>query len=93
MQISWDNLKDRKDLDQRRLTFWDLIPLLKLVILVLSVIMVHMERRYPYFDSGMQGFNAQAKMWDKYKRMLAAWQSCQRQYHLSAIEIAQIINA
>jgi hypothetical protein len=32
-------------------------------------------------------------MWEKYQRMLKVWQSCPRQYHLSANEIAQIINA
>ncbi|MEG7513225.1 YfbU family protein, partial [Serratia marcescens] len=33
------------------------------------------------------------KMWEKYQRMLAIWLACPRQYHLSAVEIAQIINA
>ena len=55
--------------------------------------LVSTEGRYTHFDSGSHGFNAQTKMWEKYQRMLAIWLACPRQYHLSAVEIAQIINA
>jgi uncharacterized protein YfbU (UPF0304 family) len=55
--------------------------------------MVNIEGRYTHFDAGTHGFNAQTPMWDKYQRMLKVWHACPRQYHLSANEIAQIINA
>ncbi|MGX8873418.1 YfbU family protein, partial [Escherichia coli] len=31
--------------------------------------------------------------WEKYQRMLAVWLACPRQYHLSSVEIQQILNA
>jgi len=51
------------------------------------------DARYTHFDAGTHGFNAQTPMWEKYQRMLNVWHSCPRQYHLSANEINQIINA
>ncbi|MGG2140027.1 YfbU family protein [Symbiopectobacterium sp. RP] len=93
LQVSWDNLKDRKDLDLRRLAFLGFDAAIEARYLGFVRFMVHVEGRYPHFDSGTHGFNAQTKMWEKYNRMLAVWVSCPRQYHLSAVEIAQIINA
>ena len=55
--------------------------------------MVNVEGRYTHFDAGTHGFNAQTPMWEKYQRMLNVWHACPRQYHLSANEINQIINA
>lgn len=55
--------------------------------------MVNIEGRYTHFDAGTHGFNAQTPMWEKYQRMLNVWHACPRQYHLSANEINQIINA
>lgn len=55
--------------------------------------MVNVEGRYTHFDAGTHGFNAQTPMWEKYLRMLNVWHACPRQYHLSANEINQIINA
>ncbi|EBL7240153.1 YfbU family protein [Salmonella enterica] len=53
------------------------------------------ERRVTFlgFDAATHGFNAQTPMWEKYQRMLNVWHACPRQYHLSANEINQIINA
>ncbi|MBN7764415.1 YfbU family protein [Pectobacterium brasiliense] len=93
LQVSWTNLKDKQDLDERRLTFLGFDAAMEARYLGFVRFMVHVEGRYPHFDAGTHGFNAQTKMWDKYNRMLAVWQSCPRQYHLSAVEIAQIINA
>ena len=42
---------------------------------------------------GSHGFNSQTPMWEKYQRMLAVWLACPRQYHLSSVEIQQILNA
>ena len=55
--------------------------------------MVNTEGRYTHFDSGSHGFNSQTPMWEKYQRMLNVWLACPRQYHLSAVEIQQILNA
>lgn len=93
MQVSWSNLKDRQDIDERRLAFLGFDVATEARYLGYVRFMVFTEGRYTHFDSGTHGFNAQTKMWDKYLRMLAVWQACPRQYHLSAVEISQIINA
>ncbi|XBS71952.1 YfbU family protein [Acerihabitans sp. KWT182] len=93
LQVSWGNLKDRQDIDERRLSFLGFDAATESRYLAYVRFMVFTEGRYTLFDSGSHGFNAQTKMWDKYLRMLAVWQSCPRQYHLSAVEITQIINA
>ncbi len=71
LQVSWDNLKDRKDLDQRRLAFLGFDAATEARYLGFVRFMVHVEGRCPHFDSGTHGFNAQTKMWEKYNRMLA----------------------
>jgi len=93
LQVSWGNLKDRQDIEERRLAFLGFDAATEARYLAYVRFMVFTEGRYTLFDSGTHGFNAQTKMWDKYLRMLAVWQSCPRQYHLSAVEITQIINA
>ncbi|MDU7483411.1 MAG: YfbU family protein [Hafnia alvei] len=93
LQVSFNNLKEKQDLDPRRLEFLGFDAATESRYLSYVRFMVGTEGRYTHFDSGTHGFNAQTKMWDKYLRMLSIWQSCPRQYHLSAVEIAQIINA
>ncbi|MBS0970271.1 YfbU family protein [Chimaeribacter arupi] len=93
LQVSWELLKEKGDVDPRRLAFLGFDAATEARYLGYVRFLVHTEGRYVQFDAGTHGFNAQTKMWDKYQRMLAAWSACPRQYHLSAVEIAQIINA
>ena len=93
LQVSCGNLKDKQDLDERRISFLGFDAATESRYLSYVRFMVNTEGRYTHFDSGTHGFNSQTPMWDKYQRMLAIWQSCPRQYHLSAVEISQIINA
>lgn len=93
LQVSWGNLKEKQDLDERRISFLGFDAATESRYLSYVRFMVNTEGRYTHFDSGTHGFNSQTPMWDKYQRMLAIWQSCPRQYHLSAVEISQIINA
>lgn len=93
LHVSWSNLKDPAGLEERRLTFHGFDAATEAAYLGYVRFMVHTEGRYTQFDSGTHGFNAQTPMWEKYQRMLALWHTCPRQYHLSANEIAQIINA
>ncbi|WP_313653893.1 YfbU family protein [Pantoea sp.] len=93
LHISWSNLKERPQLDERRLAFLGFDAATEARLLGYVRFMVNTEGRYTHFDSGTHGFNAQTPMWEKYQRMLALWQTCPRQYHLSANEIAQVINA
>ncbi len=93
LHVSWANLKDHSELEERRLAFLGFDAATEARYLGYVRFMVHVEGRYTHFDSGTHGFNAQTPMWEKYQRMLAVWQTCPRQYHLSMNEIAQIINA
>ncbi|GKX54138.1 UPF0304 protein [Leminorella grimontii] len=88
-----DHLKDKAEIDERRIAFLGFDAATEARYLSYVRFLVNTEGRYTHFDSGTHGFNSQTKMWDKYQRMLAIWQSCPRQYHLCAIEISQIINA
>jgi hypothetical protein len=93
LHVSWTNLKDSQNIDERRVTFLGFDAATEARFLGYVRFMVNVEGRYAHFDAGTHGFNAQTPMWEKYQRMLKVWQSCPRQYHLSANEIAQIINA
>jgi len=95
MQESNNMLSDdeRSKVDQRRLNFlgFDIASESQLVHYVRFLI--DSEGLYPQFDKGDHHFNAQMPMLEKYQRMLATWQNCPRQYHLSAAEFTQIFNA
>jgi uncharacterized protein YfbU (UPF0304 family) len=93
MQVSFSNLEDAPGVDPRRLEFLGFDAATESRYLSYVRFMVNSEGRYTDFDAGTHGFNAQTKMWEKYQRMLAVWHGCPRQYHLSAVEIARIINA
>ena len=93
LHVSWTNLKDPGEIEARRLQFLGFDAATEARFLGYVRFMVQIEGRYTQFDAGSHGFNAQTPMWEKYQRMLAVWHTCPRQYHLSANEIAQIINA
>ncbi|MDU4095702.1 MAG: YfbU family protein, partial [Pantoea sp.] len=84
LRVSWENLKDRAAIDERRLHFLGFDAATEARYLGYVRFMVNIEGRYTHFDGGTHGFNAQTPMWDKYQRMLAVWQTCPRQYHLCA---------
>ncbi|NIY81527.1 YfbU family protein [Vibrio hepatarius] len=95
MQESNKMLEDaeRKDVDQRRLQFlgFDIATECQLVNYVRFL--TDSEGLYPQFDKADHHFNAQMPMLEKYRRMLATWRNCPRQYHLCANELRQIFNA
>jgi len=84
---------ERKDVDQRRLQFlgFDIATECQLVNYVRFL--TDSEGLYPQFDKADHHFNAQMPMLEKYRRMLATWRNCPRQYHLCANELRQIFNA
>ncbi|HAS6052331.1 TPA: YfbU family protein [Vibrio vulnificus] len=79
--------------DQRRLQFlgFDIASEAQLVHYVRFL--TESEGLYPQFDKGDHLFNSQMPMLEKYRRMLATWRKCPRQYHLCATELRQIFNA
>ncbi len=85
--------ESRKDVDTRRLNFlgYDIATEGQLVNYVRFL--VDSEGLYPQFDKGDHHFNSQIPMAEKYRRMLATWRHCPRQYHLCANELLQIFNA
>ncbi len=93
LQVSHENLKESAGVDPRRMQFLGFDAATEARYLSYVRFMVNTEGRYTHFDSGTHGFNSQTPMWDKYVRMLSIWISCPRQYHLSTVEINQIINA
>lgn len=92
LHVSGLTLKTPSPLMSAASHFWVLMPQRKRASRYVRF-MVNVEGRYTHFDAGTHGFNAQTPMWEKYQRMLSVWHSCPRQYHLSANEINQIINA
>lgn len=93
LRISFDNLKNAADIDARRIHFLGFDAATEARYLSYVRFLVNTEGRYTHFDSGSHGFNSQTTMWDKYVRMLGAWHGCPRQYHLSEVEINQVLNA
>ena len=93
LHVSWSNLQDQQSIDERRVTFLGFDAATEARYLGYVRFMVNVEGRYTHFDAGTHGFNAQTPMSEKYQRMLNVWHACPRQYHLSANEINQIINA
>ncbi len=93
LQVSRDNLKEQEMPDARRVAFIGFDAATESRYLSYVRFMVNTEGRYTHFDSGSHGFNSQTPMWEKYQRMLNVWLACPRQYHLSSVEIQQILNA
>lgn len=93
LHVSWTNLKEPQTVDTRRLVFLGFDAATEGRYLGYVRFLVNVEGRYGHFSAGSHDFNAQVPMWEKYQRMLTVWHNCPRQYHLSANEIAQVINA
>lgn len=93
LHVSWTNLKDNQNIDELRVTFLGFDAVNESHLLGYVRFLVAVENYYPHFPQGSDNFNAQIPMLDKYLRMLAVWQACPRQYHLSTNEIMQIISA
>ncbi|GAL10107.1 hypothetical protein JCM19233_1084 [Vibrio astriarenae] len=85
--------EERADVDQRRLLFLGFDAATEAQYVHYVRFLVDSEGLYPQFDKGDHHFNSQMPMLDKYRRMLATWRHCPRQYHLSAAEFKQIFNA
>ncbi len=61
LQVSWGNLKEKQDLDERRLAFLGFDAATEARYLSYVRFLVSTEGRYTHFDSGSHGFNAQTK--------------------------------
>lgn len=61
MQVSWSNLKERQDIEERRLAFLGFDAATEARYLGYVRFMVFTEGLYTHFDSGTHGFNAQTR--------------------------------
>ncbi|MDR9829592.1 YfbU family protein [Vibrio sp. FNV 38] len=87
------NDSERADVDQRRLMFLGYDAATEAQSVHYVRFLVDSEGLYPQFDKADHHFNSQMPMLEKYRRMLATWRHCPRQYHLSAAEFKKIFNA
>lgn len=95
MQESYKMLDTDKqvDVDPRRLQFLGFDAATESQLVHYVRFLTEEEGLYPQFEKAEHNFNSQVPMLDKYQRMLQTWRNCPRQYHLSATEIQQIVNA
>lgn len=94
LQESHNLLKDGHiDIDARRLQFWGFDSATEAPLMHYVRFLIDFEGMYLQFDKAQHHFNSQTPMLEKYQRMLKNWHNCPRQYHLSATEINNIINA
>ncbi|UXI01966.1 YfbU family protein [Photobacterium sp. TY1-4] len=95
LQESYNMLDEGKqaDIDPRRLQFLGFDAATESQLVHYVRFLTAEEGLYPQFDKAEHNFNSQVPMKDKYQRMLQTWRNCPRQYHLSATEIQQILNA
>lgn len=84
---------ERHEVDQRRLQFLGFDIALEAQHVNYVRFLTDSEGLYAQFDKADHHFNSQMPMLDKYRRMLAVWRNCPRQYHLCATELTQIFNA
>ncbi|MEJ2762780.1 YfbU family protein [Photobacterium sp. MCCC 1A19761] len=95
LQESYKMLDEGKqaDVDPRRLQFLGFDAATEAQLVHYVRFLTAEEGLYPQFEKAEHNFNSQVPMKDKYQRMLQTWRNCPRQYHLSATEIQQILNA
>ncbi|GAB6261693.1 YfbU family protein [Photobacterium sp. CCB-ST2H9] len=89
-QLSAEN---QQQIDCRRLTFLGFDAISEPQQMHYVRFLAEVEKLYPHFLPSEHHFNSHVPMQSKYRRMLTVWQKCPRQYHLSATEIQQILNA
>lgn len=85
--------KHSSDVDLRRLNYLGYDSASESQLVNYVRFLIDSEGLYPQFERGEHHFNSQVPMAEKYRRMLACWRNCPRQYHLSSSELNQIINA
>ena len=85
--------QERAGVDQRRLQFLGFDIACEAQVVHYVRFLVDSEGLYPHLDQADHHFNSQMPMLDKYRRMLATWRNCPRQYHLCATELSQVFNA
>ncbi|NYY81422.1 hypothetical protein DMI65_19810 [Escherichia coli] len=86
-------MQDQQSIDERRVTFLGFDAATEARYLGYVRFMVNVEGRYTHLMPELTVLTPKRQCGKKYQRMLNVWHACPRQYHLSANEINQIINA
>lgn len=93
LQVSYENLADKSDLTAHRLQFIGYDAIRERKYLNYLRFITGVEGKYQEFMRCAHGCDSQTPMWDKYNKMLDVWKACPHQYHLSLVEIQNILNA
>ncbi|ACX81562.1 YfbU family protein [Aggregatibacter actinomycetemcomitans] len=93
LQISYNNLENKSELSEHRLQFVGYCAIREKKYLSYLRFITGVEGKYQEFMRCEHGCDSQTPMWDKYSRMLEVWRACPHEYHLSMVEIQNILNA
>lgn len=93
LQVSYNNLGDKSAVSEHRLQFIGYCAVREKKYLNYLQFIRETEPKYQELLNSQADFDAQTPMWDKYGKMLDIWRSCPHEYHLSAVEIQNILNA
>lgn len=93
LQVSYNNLADKSDISEKRLQFLGYCAVRERKYLNYLQFIADTDSKYQHLLQIEGGFDAQTPMWDKYGKMLEVLHSCPHEYHLSAVEILNILNA
>lgn len=93
LQVSYNNLTDKSAVSSHRLQFPGYCAVREKKYLNYLRFITGVEGRYQEFMRCAHGCDSQTPMWDKYGNMLAVWRACPHEYHLSVVEIQNILNA
>lgn len=93
LEISYNNLADKSAISANRIKFVGYCAIKEKKYLQYLRFITQTEAKYSTLMDCPHGCDAQVPMWDKYARMLQTWRKCPHEYHLSAAEIQNILNA
>lgn len=93
LQVSYNNLVDKTTISAHRLQFVGYCAVREKKYLNYLNFITEVEGKYQEIIHKVQGCDSQTPMWDKYSKMLDIWRACPHEYHLSAVEIQNILNA
>ncbi|MFP1557088.1 YfbU family protein [Escherichia coli] len=92
LHVSWSNLQDQQSIDERRVTFLGFDAATEATS-VMSALWLMWKGAIPILTPELTVLTPRRQCGKNIQRMLNVWHACPRQYHLSANEINQIINA
>ncbi|MDO4430737.1 MAG: YfbU family protein [Lonepinella koalarum] len=93
LQVSYNNLADKSAISEHRLKFLGYCAVRERKYLNYLRFIADTDSKYQGLMACENSCDAQTPMWDKYSKMLDTLHACPHEYHLSAVEIQNILNA